>query len=288
MTHAVILAAGNGSRLRPLTADLPKPLVPVRGQPLIAHALVSLRAAGIDRATVVLGYGAGQVRTAVEAGRPAGMGLDFVENPAYHAGNARSLWAARAARAGGVGGGLGGPRAGGGGLGGGGGGGWGVPLFKTRGYPAGTGRGGGGARDSVAGPFVLAMADHLVEPELISAVLEGANGRCRLAVDRTHAADPRAGEATLAQVREGQVVELGKGIATWNALDTGVFWCTGAVFDAITPELRDGEAGAVFGSLARAGQLDAVDVTGRRWLDVDTPDDLAAAEAWSEAPAGVR
>ena len=102
MTHAVILAAGNGSRLRPLTADLPKPLVPVRGQPLIAHALVSLRAAGIDRATVVLGYGAGQVRTAVEAGRPAGMGLDFVENPAYHAGNARSLWAARAPGAGGV------------------------------------------------------------------------------------------------------------------------------------------------------------------------------------------
>ena len=237
MTHAVILAAGNGSRLRPLTADLPKPLVPVRGQPLIAHALVSLRAAGIDRATVVLGYGAGQVRTAVEAGGRGG---------------------------------------------------WGLHLVKTPANPPGTAGAVGAARDSVAGPFVLAMADHLVEPELISAVLEGANGRCRLAVDRTHAADPRAGEATLAQVREGQVVELGKGIATWNALDTGVFWCTGAVFDAITPELRDGEAGAVFGSLARAGQLDAVDVTGRRWLDVDTPDDLAAAEAWSEAPAGVR
>ena len=134
MTHAVILAAGNGSRLRPLTADLPKPLVPVRGQPLIAHALVSLRAAGIDRATVVLGYGAGQVRTAVEAGRPAGMGLDFVENPAYHAGNARSLWAARASVAGAVVGGMAGHL-----------GGWGRAFVKNPAPPRGPRRRGGGA-----------------------------------------------------------------------------------------------------------------------------------------------
>jgi NDP-sugar pyrophosphorylase family protein len=44
-------------------------------------------------------------------------------------------------------------------------------------------------------------------------------------------------------------------------------------------QLRDGEAGAVFAALARAGQLDAVDVTGSRWIDVDTEDDLRAAEA---------
>jgi NDP-sugar pyrophosphorylase family protein len=34
----------------------------------------------------------------------------------------------------------------------------------------------------------------------------------------------------------------------------------------------------VFASLARAGELDAVDVTGRRWIDIDTADDLRAAE----------
>jgi NDP-sugar pyrophosphorylase family protein len=46
----------------------------------------------------------------------------------------------------------------------------------------------------------------------------------------------------------------------------------------MTPQLRDGEAGALFAALAHAGQLDAVDVTGSRWIDVDTEHDLRAAE----------
>jgi choline kinase len=126
--------------------------------------------------------------------------------------------------------------------------------------------------------FVLAMADHLVEPALTSALVDRADGRCRLAVDRAAPGDPRSGEATRARVHDGRVVDLGKGLGEWNALDTGVFWCTPRLFDAITPTLRDGEAGAVFASLARAGDLDAVDVTGRRWIDIDTADDLRAAE----------
>jgi NDP-sugar pyrophosphorylase family protein len=47
----------------------------------------------------------------------------------------------------------------------------------------------------------------------------------------------------------------------------------------MTPSLRDGEAGDVFAKLARAGQLDAVDVTGARWIDVDTAEDLRLANA---------
>ncbi len=56
---AVLLAAGHGSRLR-LSAPY-KPLCPVAGRPLIDHALGGLAAAGIERAVVVLGYGAGAV-----------------------------------------------------------------------------------------------------------------------------------------------------------------------------------------------------------------------------------
>ena len=144
------------------------------------------------------------------------------------------------------------------------------------------------ARDAVDGPFLLAMADHLVEPSLVAKVAAQANGRCLLAVEHAPLDDVRRDEATLARVRDGRIVDLGKGIADWNALDTGVFWCTPGVFDAITPELRDGEAGAVFAWLARAGKLDAVDVTGHRWLDVDTADDLRAADDWLAAPSGAR
>jgi choline kinase len=129
------------------------------------------------------------------------------------------------------------------------------------------------------GSFVLAMADHLVEPALISALVDGADGRCRLAVDRAAPGDPRADEATRAWVDGGHVRDLGKEIRLWNAFDTGAFWCTPRVFEVLTPERRDGEMSAVFASLAREGELEATDVTGRLWLDIDTPGDLQMAES---------
>ncbi len=56
---AILLAAGEGSRLRPAAPF--KPLCPVAGRPLIAHALHGLAEAGLTRAVVVLGYGAGEI-----------------------------------------------------------------------------------------------------------------------------------------------------------------------------------------------------------------------------------
>jgi glucose-1-phosphate thymidylyltransferase len=52
----VVLAAGEGTRMRPLTADRPKALVEVAGQPLLSHAFESLLSVGVDRAVVVVGY----------------------------------------------------------------------------------------------------------------------------------------------------------------------------------------------------------------------------------------
>jgi len=135
------------------------------------------------------------------------------------------------------------------------------------------------ARGSVQGPFILAMSDHLVEPGLLRSLADRADGRCRLAVDHAAESDPRAGDATKARVEGGRVLDLGKTIRGWNALDTGVFWCTPRVFDALAPSMRDGELAEVFASLARSGDLDAVDVSGRRWIDIDTEEDLRSAEA---------
>jgi NDP-sugar pyrophosphorylase family protein len=53
---AVVLAAGKGIRLRPLTEKKPKALVELRGRPLIEHVLESLQEAGIEETTIVLGY----------------------------------------------------------------------------------------------------------------------------------------------------------------------------------------------------------------------------------------
>lgn len=54
--YAIVPAAGEGTRLRPHTADRPKGLVQVAGEPILTHAFAALRAAGVDGIVVVVGY----------------------------------------------------------------------------------------------------------------------------------------------------------------------------------------------------------------------------------------
>jgi dTDP-glucose pyrophosphorylase len=59
---AVVLAAGRGTRMRELTAELPKPMIEVRGKPVLQHIVEGLRDAGILDCLIVVGYRAGAVR----------------------------------------------------------------------------------------------------------------------------------------------------------------------------------------------------------------------------------
>ena len=56
MTKAIILAAGEGSRLRPYTNDRPKGMVEVNGKPILEHQFQILKQAGINEIIVVCGY----------------------------------------------------------------------------------------------------------------------------------------------------------------------------------------------------------------------------------------
>ena len=53
---AVLLAAGKGKRLRPITATRPKPLIPIAGKPLLEHTILSLKKAGINSILLIVGY----------------------------------------------------------------------------------------------------------------------------------------------------------------------------------------------------------------------------------------
>ncbi|MEM7406434.1 MAG: NTP transferase domain-containing protein [Pseudomonadota bacterium] len=59
---AIVLAAGQGTRLRPLTDDRPKCLVEVAGKTILEHIVRALRSAGVDDITVVTGYRADQIQ----------------------------------------------------------------------------------------------------------------------------------------------------------------------------------------------------------------------------------
>jgi CTP:molybdopterin cytidylyltransferase MocA len=73
MLPAVVIAAGLGTRLRPLTEHFPKPVLPLDGRPVLATLLAELAAAGCREATLVVGYRGEQVERLVGDG--AGFGL---------------------------------------------------------------------------------------------------------------------------------------------------------------------------------------------------------------------
>ena len=65
----MILAAGRGERLRPLTDHTPKPLLRIRGKPLIAYHIEALVRAGVRRLVINLGHLGGQIRDCLGDGR---------------------------------------------------------------------------------------------------------------------------------------------------------------------------------------------------------------------------
>jgi MurNAc alpha-1-phosphate uridylyltransferase len=77
----MILAAGRGERMRPLTDHTPKPLLPVAGKPLIVHHLEALRAAGITDLVINTGHLGEQLPAALGDGRAWGVHIVYSPEP---------------------------------------------------------------------------------------------------------------------------------------------------------------------------------------------------------------
>ncbi|MEE8129016.1 MAG: NTP transferase domain-containing protein [Vicinamibacterales bacterium] len=151
-----------------------------------------------------------------------------------------------------------------------------VDFVTAADWPLGNGVSTLAARDLVEDArFLLVMADHLVSASLIQQVLRGplGPGDVGLGVDHDTAGLFDLDDAMKVDIDEGRVRRIGKQLRTWNAVDTGVFLATPALFDALEDAGQRGRYGLCDGieSLAEDGRVQAIDVTGEPWIDVDTP-----------------
>jgi len=77
--EALVLAAGQGKRLEPLTETQPKVMLPLAGKPLLEHLLLEVKKAGIGRVTLLVGYLGRDIKDYFGDGSPLGMEIEYLE-----------------------------------------------------------------------------------------------------------------------------------------------------------------------------------------------------------------
>jgi mannose-1-phosphate guanylyltransferase len=78
VTEAILLVGGKGTRLRPLTANTPKPMLPAAGVPLLAHPLARAREAGVTHVVLATSYRAEVFEAYFGDGERVGLHLEYV------------------------------------------------------------------------------------------------------------------------------------------------------------------------------------------------------------------
>src|SRR5881397_1709100 len=89
--RAVVMAGGEGTRLRPLTSNQPKPMVPVVGKPCMEHIVELLRKHGFEDVIVTVAFMPQAIRSYFGDGEPLGVHIEYSveESPAGTAGSVR-------------------------------------------------------------------------------------------------------------------------------------------------------------------------------------------------------
>lgn len=221
---ALILAAGNGSRIAARSGEGPKPLVCLNGRPLLEHVMSNARAAGIERFVVVVGYCGHVIKEWFEKHPLPGVQVTWIENPDYRKDNGISVLCAKKA---------------------------------------------------IHEDFLLLMADHIFEAETARSLLRQPIGEDEvvLAVDRNIGSVFDLDDATKVRLEQDRIVEIGKWLRTYSALDTGMFLCSPALFGWLEKAAANGNCSLSDGLrlMAVEGKFGGFDIGDALWQDVDTP-----------------
>ncbi len=138
------------------------------------------------------------------------------------------------------------------------------------------------ARHTVDRPFLLLMSDHIFEPHTAACLLRQRleKHEAILAVDHKLDCIFDMDDATKV-VRVGDyVISIGKSLKRYDAVDTGMFLCSPAVFDALKAVIEDGNCSLSDGMqhMASNRKLRAYDIGDAIWQDIDTPEMLDFAQ----------
>jgi choline kinase len=134
------------------------------------------------------------------------------------------------------------------------------------------------ARKVIHENFLLLMADHIFQPETAKSLLRQRLGddEVILGVDRNVPRVFDLDDATKVRLEQNRIVEIGKCLQTYNALDTGMFLCSPALFDWLESAASDGNCSLSDGLrlMAEHGKFKGFDIGDSQWQDVDTPEAL--------------
>lgn len=150
------------------------------------------------------------------------------------------------------------------------------------------------AAEPLARPrFFLQMVDHVFGRPVLPLLDRGTPGggeAGRLLVDESPGPDIDLDDATKVTVEGDRITGIGKGLPVWDAIDTGCFALTRAVFDALrqVPASEPRTVSSAMRRLVDRGAMYSVAIGGVPWADVDTPADRVVAERLLAASAASR
>jgi choline kinase len=158
-----------------------------------------------------------------------------------------------------------------------------VTLIENPDYQKANGVSALAAKDDLHNPFLLLMSDHIFEPKTAKALARQPLGDDEVIL----AVDPKVDrvfdldDATKVIRQGNHIADIGKNLASYDALDTGMFLCSPALFNRLESAKRDGDCSLSDGmrQLAREQKLRSFDIGDAHWQDVDSPEALAHAES---------
>jgi 1L-myo-inositol 1-phosphate cytidylyltransferase len=158
-----------------------------------------------------------------------------------------------------------------------------VTLIENLQYQKANGVSALAAKEEFHDPFLLLMADHIFEAKTAKALLQQplAADEVILAVDHKLDCVFDLEDATKVRRRGSLILEIGKDLARYDALDTGMFLCSPELFNRLEAAKKNGDCSLSDGmrQLAREHKLRAFDIGEGQWHDVDSPEALAHAES---------